>query len=85
MKSDDLLERPQIKAKLKELLKQLIIQNKNQNNKIQEMSFTLRTVLELQITSIQDVLRNFVAILQNDDQEKFNNISIPSSISDPKK
>ena len=63
----------------------MIVQNKNQQNKIQEMSFTLRKVLELQITSIQDVLRNFVAILQNDDQEKFNNISIPSSISDPKK
>ena len=48
------------------------------------MNSTLRTVLELQITSIQDVQRNIVAILQNDYQEKFDNISIPSSISDPK-
>ena len=84
MKNEDLLDRLQIEAELKELLKQLIIQNKNQQDEIREMNSTLKTVLELQITSIQDVQRNIVAILQNDYQEKFDNISIPSSISDPK-
>jgi hypothetical protein len=84
MKNEDLLDRLQIEAELKELLKQLIIQNKNQQDEIREMNSTLKTVLELQITSIQDVQRNIVAILQEDYQEKFDNISIPSSISDPK-
>ena len=84
MKNEDLLDRLQIKAESKELLKQLIIQNKNQQDEIRELNSTLKTVLELQITSIQDVQRNIVAILQNDYQEKFDNISIPSSISDPK-
>ena len=84
MKNEDLLDRLQIEAELKELLKQLIIQNKNQQDEIQEMNSTLKTILELQIESIQDVQRNIVAILQNDYQEKFDNISVPSSISDPK-
>ena len=48
MKNEDLLDRLQIEAELKELLKQLIIQNKNQQDEIQEMSSTLKTVLELQ-------------------------------------
>ena len=87
MKSEDLLGRLQIEIKLKELLKQLIIQNKNQQDlqhEILQMKSTLKDVLEMQITSIQDIQRNIVA-LQNDYQEKFDNISIPSSISDPKK
>ena len=82
MKNEDLLDRLQIEAELKELLKQLIIQNKNQQDKIQEMNFTLKAVLEMQITSLQDVQSNIVAFLQNDYQEKFDTISIPSSISD---
>ena len=86
MKSDDLLGRLQIEIELKELLKQLIIQNKNQQDlqhEILQMKSTLQDVLEMQITSIQDIQRNIVA-LQNDYQEKFSNILIPSSISDPK-
>ncbi len=61
----------------------MIIQNKKQQKEIQEISFTLKAVLELQISIVQNVQRNIVAILQNDEShEKFNNISIPSSISD---
>jgi hypothetical protein len=78
------LDRLQIEAELKELLKRLIIQNKKQQDKIQEMSFSLQTVLELQISIVQDVRRNIEAILQNDEsREKFDNI--PSSISDHRK
>ena len=83
-KNEDLLDRLQIEAELKELLKRLIIQNKKQQDKIQEMSFSLQTVLELQISIVQDVRRNIEAILQNDEyEEKFDNI--PSSISDHRK
>ena len=83
-KNEDLLDRLQIEAELKELLKRLIIQNKKQQDKIQEMSFSLQTVLELQISIVQDVQRNIEAILQNDEsQEKFD--KIPSSISDHRK
>ena len=83
-KNEDLLDRLQIEAELKELLKRLIIQNKKQQDKIQEMSFSLQTVLELQISIVQDVRRNIEAILQNDEsREKFDNI--PSSISDHRK
>ena len=74
MKNEDLLDRLQIEAELKELLKQLIIQNKNQQDEIRELNSTLKTVFELQITSIQDVQKNIVAILQNDYQEKFDNV-----------
>ena len=86
MKSEDLSERLRIEVELKELLKQLIIQNKNQQDlqhEILQMKSTLKDVLEMQITSIQDIQRNIVA-LKNDYQEKFSDISIPSSISDPK-
>ena len=86
MKSEDLLGSLQIEIELKELLKQLIIQNKNQQDlqhEILQMKSTLKDVLEMQITSIQDIQRNIVA-LKNDYQEKFSDISIPSSISDPK-
>ena len=76
---------------MKELLKQLIIQNKNQQDlqhEILQMKSTLKdvasNVLEMQITSIQDIQRNMV-VLKNDYQERFSNISISSSISDPKK
>jgi hypothetical protein len=83
MKNEDLLGRLQIEAELKELLGRLIIQNKKQQKEIQEMSFTLKAVLELQIVIVQDVQRNIEATLQNDEShEKFNNISIPSSVSD---
>jgi hypothetical protein len=83
MKNQDLIDKSDIEAELKELLKQLIIQNKNQQDEIKAINSTLKSVLELQITSIQDVQRSIVAVLQNDYQEKFDNISIPSSISDP--
>jgi hypothetical protein len=86
MKSEDFSERLRIEVELKELLKQLIIQNKNQQDlqhEILQMKSTLKDVLEMQITSIQDIQRNIVA-LKNDYQEKFSDISIPSSISDPK-
>ena len=86
MKSEDLSERLRIEVELKELLKQLIIQNKNQQDlqhEILQMKSTLKDVLEMQITSIQDIQRNIVA-LKNDYQEKFSDISIPSSISDSK-
>ncbi len=53
-------------------------------HEILQMKSTLKDVLEMQITSIQDIQRNIVA-LQNDYQEKSDNISIPSSICDPKK
>ena len=72
---------------MKELLKQLIVQNKNQQDlqhEILQMKSTLKDVLEMQITSIQDIQKNIV-VLQNDYLEKFSNISIPSSISDPKR
>ncbi len=86
MKSEDSLERLHIGVESKELLKQLIIQNRNQQDlqhEILQMKSTLKDALEMQITSIQDIQRNIVA-LKNDYQEKFSNISIPYSISDHK-
>ena len=74
MKNEDLLGRLQIEAELKELLGRLIIQNKKQQDKIQEMSFSLQTVLELQISIVQDVRRNIEAILQNDESQEKSDI-----------
>jgi hypothetical protein len=62
----------------------LIIQNKNQKDEIQEMRSTLKIVLELQLTIVQEVQRTMVTILRNECQKKFDNISIPPSISDHK-
>ena len=69
----DFWDRLQIDAESKEVLKK-------QQKEIREMSFTLKAVLELQVSILQDLQRNIEAIMQEDSQEKFNNI--PSSICD---
>jgi hypothetical protein len=54
---------------LKELLKK-------QQKEVQEMSFTLKAVLELQIFIVQDVQRNIEAILQDGSKEKTSHLQL---------
>jgi hypothetical protein len=66
MKQEVHIDKLQIENGLKELLNQLIIQSKKQQDEIKELNLTLAAVLEI----------------QKNHQEKFDNIPIQSSISD---
>ncbi len=55
MKCGDLFDRLQIETEWKEFLQHLIIQNKNQKDEIQAMRSILKTILELQLTIVQEV------------------------------
>jgi hypothetical protein len=66
----DILSGLQVEAEDKELLLQLIAQNKRQQGEFIETKLVLKKVLELQISIVQELQGEIIAELRNDAQDE---------------